>query len=336
MSAAARAGETSAYLSTLICASDPDARYLELRWRSQSAPMRSEWFVEPGMLTSAEHLRRSLVPVVRRIHELADRGADVYTGVSLRTRQEGTKDAIPTLGIAWADCDSPEATTRLGAFQFAPSMIVQSSPGRTHAYWKLERPHPAESVEDVNRRLALALGADPKVADAARILRVPGTFNRKTEVAQPVALVSCRATVTRLDDLMTLPAATKATATTTTTTARAATVTPTSTRVALRGTAADGLADLRAIPATVYVPLLTGREVGRDGKACCPVHGGGAERTPSLHAYPDPDRGWYCWGCEKGGDVLDLVGHMTGLDTRSRSDFPRIVAIARSHLGGGR
>jgi hypothetical protein len=29
--------------------------------------------------------------------------------------------------------------------------------------------------------------------------------------------------------------------------------------------------------------------------------------TPSLHVYPDPGRGWYCYGCRRGGSVYDLA-----------------------------
>jgi hypothetical protein len=70
---------------------------------------------------------------------------------------------------------------------------------------------------------------------------------------------------------------------------------------------------LRTVPADVYVPLLTGREVGRDRKARCPFHGGGEERTPSLHVYATS---WTCFGCDPrpgagrdrlGGDVYTLA-----------------------------
>ncbi|MCW3048007.1 MAG: phage/plasmid primase, family [Solirubrobacterales bacterium] len=316
-----RAEQATAYLDALICAAPVDSHHLELRWRGDGKPMRSEWFVEPDGLQRGAN-PAALAPIAERAVALADQGGEVFAGVGLRTRAEGTKDAVPMLGLAWADCDSLDATARLGSFPFRPSMTVRSSPGKVHAYFRLEQPHPTEVVEDVNRRLALALGACPHVADAARILRVPGTYHTKTGRPQNVSLYMNRPTVTPLADLLTLPAP------------QAAAPAPTTTGAPVAGPRSDDLDDLRAIPATVYVPLLTGREVGRDGKACCPVHGGGAERSASLHAYPDAERGWFCYGCSKGGDVLDLVAHMTGLDTRV--DFPQIVSIARSHLGGGR
>lgn len=46
-----------------------------------------------------------------------------------------------------------------------------------------------------------------------------------------------------------------------------------------------------------------GVHVGRGGFACCPFHG---EKGPSLKVYDDPKRGWHCFGCGRGGTVIDL------------------------------
>lgn len=69
------------------------------------------------------------------------------------------------------------------------------------------------------------------------------------------------------------------------------------------------------IPATTYVPLLTGREIGREGKVRCPFHGDGEERTPSLHCYDD-DGGWFCFGCERGGSIIDLGAELYSIEPR--------------------
>lgn len=53
-----------------------------------------------------------------------------------------------------------------------------------------------------------------------------------------------------------------------------------------------------------------GIPVDSGGFACCPFHG---EKTGSLKIYPG-QRGWYCFGCHKGGDVIDFVGQYFGLD----------------------
>ena len=62
-----------------------------------------------------------------------------------------------------------------------------------------------------------------------------------------------------------------------------------------------------------YVARLTGRRVGRSRKVCCPLHEDG---TPSLHVYREPERGWYCFGCRRGGSVYDLAAAMWRVDPR--------------------
>lgn len=43
---------------------------------------------------------------------------------------------------------------------------------------------------------------------------------------------------------------------------------------------------------------------GRGGFLPCPFHTG--DREPSLKIYPG-DRGWHCFGCGRGGSVIDFV-----------------------------
>ena len=49
----------------------------------------------------------------------------------------------------------------------------------------------------------------------------------------------------------------------------------------------------------------------RAGFIKCPFHAG--DRTASLKAYPS-GRGWYCFGCHRGGTVIDFVVELFGLD----------------------
>lgn len=72
---------------------------------------------------------------------------------------------------------------------------------------------------------------------------------------------------------------------------------------------------LLAVPPPVYFERLTGRRVGRSGKVRCPFHD---DRTPSLHVYRDPARGWYCFGCGRGGSIYDLAASLWGRGTQGR------------------
>lgn len=55
---------------------------------------------------------------------------------------------------------------------------------------------------------------------------------------------------------------------------------------------------------------LYGIKVNRAGFACCPIHG---EKSPSMKIYPGA-KGWHCFGCHKGGDVISFVCQYFGLD----------------------
>lgn len=55
---------------------------------------------------------------------------------------------------------------------------------------------------------------------------------------------------------------------------------------------------------------LYGIHIDRGGFTNCPFHG---EKTGSLKVYPGR-RGFYCFGCHKGGDVIDFVAQYFGLN----------------------
>lgn len=60
-----------------------------------------------------------------------------------------------------------------------PHIVVESSPGRYHAYWKVKGV-PLEQFSKYQKKLALALGGDPVVSDLARVMRVPGFAHWKS------------------------------------------------------------------------------------------------------------------------------------------------------------
>lgn len=64
----------------------------------------------------------------------------------------------------------------------------------------------------------------------------------------------------------------------------------------------------------------------RAGFIQCPFHQG--DRTPSLKLYPE-HRGWCCFGCRKGGSVVNFVMELFGLS------FPQAIIRLDSdfHLG---
>ena len=72
------------------------------------------------------------------------------------------------------------------------------------------------------------------------------------------------------------------------------------------------------VPMTAAAPFY-GLHVQRDGFCCCPFHG---EKTPSMKVY-DGEQGFHCFGCHKGGSVIDFVMELYGLpfvDAEKRLD----------------
>lgn len=111
---------------------------------------------------------------------------DIYFGVCPRIKEQGNREAVGVVPGLWLDVDGKDfqggkeaALKRLNEFSRKPSLIVDSGNGY-HAYWVFkEMDSRVELIEERLKSLAKFLGADTKCCDLPRILRVPGTLNRK-------------------------------------------------------------------------------------------------------------------------------------------------------------
>ncbi len=71
----------------------------------------------------------------------------------------------------YADLDECDPRT----IDIKPTLAFESSPGRYVGYWFCDGPVP----EELNRRFAYHIGADPSGWDRTQVLRIPGTKNHK-------------------------------------------------------------------------------------------------------------------------------------------------------------
>jgi hypothetical protein len=195
--------------------------------------------------------------------------------------------------------------------------MIVSSGGGCHAYWLLRDPiEDAGRLREANRLLAEALAADQQAADAARILRPPGTFNFKSkyECPRPVELLACdRHPRFRAEEVVgPLPDRPRRRRT----------------RQANGGRVSDRL---QAIAPALYFRELAGIEPDRGGKACCPLPDHD-DPEPSCHVYEAPAQGWYCYGCGRGGDIYELAGTLWGFRREGR-EFVELRQLLEKRFG---
>ena len=105
---------------------------------------------------------------------LNQRGAGIFVTINRTDGKRRTIANITDVRAVWAELDEgwPES------LPLEPSLVVESSPDRWHAYW-LADGMSAEDDAGVMARLVSDYGSDPNAADLARVLRLPGFYNRK-------------------------------------------------------------------------------------------------------------------------------------------------------------
>jgi hypothetical protein len=243
---------------------------------------------------------------------VADRSphTDVYVGVLPRRRRGGGRDDLgDEASVLWVDCDSSSSVRALTSFLPRPSLTVASGTGdNVHAYWLLRDAVPLDDIERANCSLAQLLEADRMCADAARILRPP-SLNHKHAPPAPVRLLDCDPLRRwHLDEIVALA--------------------PVATDYSSSRTRSEHNDLLQLDPAT-YIEVLSGLVVGRDRKVACPFHD---DSTPSLHAYRSGPRGWYCFGCGRGGSVYDFAAQLWGSATQGH-DFVLLDQHLRQTFG---
>ncbi len=259
------------------------------------------------------------------VETVLDIGArtDTYLGAAPRIARDGSKRAVTHSHALWVDCDDPGAAQRLRCFDPPATLLLRSGrAGGMHGWWALREPLAApQALEAALARVAHHLGADMACCDAARIMRACGTLNHKHGRARPVEVERLEpgAIYTAADVVGDLPD-------------------PPDTRAG-QDCASGPVRPLSAVPdqlaniaPAVYVEALTGLVPDRDGKVRCPLPGH-EDGTPSLHVYPDPDRGWWCFGCERGGGVYQLAAILADYPLPLRgADFIAVRVVLLDHL----
>ena len=274
---------------------------------------RTDHFLPGGAAGGGEWLAPLLALAARH----ADAGEEVFLAPAVRAQPRGDKHAVSETRVLWVDVDRPDGLPTLWAFiaERPCHLLVESSAGHAHAYWKLDRPLPAtmviestgERVEPIERahlRLIHHLGtdadskpnvADPACAERSRVMRLAGSVNGKAGALARILEADLALPAYPIRQLVgDLPDP----------------VPPAPPRVHPTGTSSD---PYKRISPREYFERLAGIVVPRDGLVRCPATGH-EDHNPSCSVGVDASQGWRCHagGCGARGAIYDLASVLLG------------------------
>lgn len=133
----------------------------------------------------ARILHGSLVEHAAELERLNSAGAGVFVTINKTNLIGRRAENITRVRACFADFDvaDPSTPDRLRAFALPPSLIVESSPRKYHAYW-LVSDLALNQFKDLQKQIIYAWSTDDKVHDLPRVMRLPGFFHRKGEPFQ--------------------------------------------------------------------------------------------------------------------------------------------------------
>lgn len=157
-----------------------DSGYLELTHIDYGKSARMDWYSLP-------FTDDSLATIERRALQ-HNSHACVYFGVGVRKDKKdsyhrGTKADITHITCLWTETDNAEDTLIFDTLEYKPTVLIRSG-GGYHGYWLLDTPLAVSNIgkiERVLKGLTIAVKGDSKVAELARIMRLPKTVNTKPE-----------------------------------------------------------------------------------------------------------------------------------------------------------
>ncbi|MFK2905676.1 primase C-terminal domain-containing protein [Dyella ginsengisoli] len=112
------------------------------------------------------------------LSRLNQQGAGVFVMVNAGDGTARKASNVQAIRAVFADLDgSPLAPVR--ATELTPHIVVESSPGRWHAYW-LADGVPLEQFKPMQQAIASRFASDPTVCDLPRVMRLPGFLHNKS------------------------------------------------------------------------------------------------------------------------------------------------------------
>lgn len=105
-----------------------------------------------------------------------DKGAGVFVMINEGDGKGRKTENVTKVRALFLDLDGAPMEPARDALR--PHIIVESSPGKFHLYWKVDD-CPRERFTALQKAIALRFGGDVSVSDLPRVMRLPGFFHQK-------------------------------------------------------------------------------------------------------------------------------------------------------------
>ena len=161
--------EAQAFLDDL----EPDGQFTFQSFddRDDDTKPKRRWLIEV--------LHGTLAVLWDRLVDLNRRGAGIFVTINRTDLTGRKKENIVAVRAVFVDLDGSPLQPILEC-ALKPNMVIESSPGRYHAYW-LCRDFPLNEFERTQGALVKRFSGDSNCMDISRVMRMPGFFHRKGE-----------------------------------------------------------------------------------------------------------------------------------------------------------
>lgn len=112
-----------------------------------------------------------------QLQQLNRQGAGIFLTINETDGKGRSRENISRVRAIWVDLDGAPIEPVL---QDMPHMVVESSPGKYHAYWFV-KDFPLEGFSQTQKRLIEKYNGDKAVHDLPRVMRIPGFWHLKGE-----------------------------------------------------------------------------------------------------------------------------------------------------------
>ena len=160
---------------------DPDTNEFTFQSFSDSESRRRSFSVRAAD-PFAKVLHGTLDHHYPALVDLSRNGAGVFVTINRTTlRGSRSRESIREVRAYFTDCDGVTAgaiDAALSALGLKPHLVVETSPGKWHLYWCVERA-PLGAFANTQKKLSTLFGSDPSVCDLPRVMRIPGFPHQK-------------------------------------------------------------------------------------------------------------------------------------------------------------